>query len=56
MSHSLLGLFLKYFGRFYPSLSAISTYFKKYRATALGIAVSGSGVGESGNAETSLSV
>lgn len=30
---------------FYPSLSAISTHFKKYRATALGLAVSGSGVG-----------
>ncbi|EKM49893.1 uncharacterized protein PHACADRAFT_265647 [Phanerochaete carnosa HHB-10118-sp] len=30
---------------FYPSLSAVSTHFKKYRATALGIALSGSGVG-----------
>ncbi|KAH9849494.1 MFS general substrate transporter [Lenzites betulinus] len=30
---------------FYPSLAAISTHFKKYRSTALGIAVSGSGVG-----------
>lgn len=30
---------------FYPSLSAISTYFKKYRATATGIALAGSGVG-----------
>ncbi|KAK7689981.1 hypothetical protein QCA50_006621 [Cerrena zonata] len=30
---------------FYPSLAAISTHFSKYRATALGIAVAGSGVG-----------
>ncbi|GJF00222.1 MFS general substrate transporter [Phanerochaete sordida] len=30
---------------FYPSLSAVSTHFKRYRATALGIAISGSGVG-----------
>ncbi|EIW52352.1 MFS general substrate transporter [Trametes versicolor FP-101664 SS1] len=30
---------------FYPSLAAISTHFKKYRSTALGIAVAGSGVG-----------
>ncbi|KAI0698102.1 MFS general substrate transporter [Cytidiella melzeri] len=30
---------------FYPSLSAISTHFYKYRATALGIALAGSGVG-----------
>ncbi|KAI0345501.1 MFS general substrate transporter [Trametopsis cervina] len=30
---------------FYPSLSAISTHFRKYRATALGIALAGSGVG-----------
>ncbi|KAI8986299.1 MFS general substrate transporter [Trametes punicea] len=30
---------------FYPSLSAISTHFNKYRGTALGIAFSGSGVG-----------
>ncbi|THG97867.1 hypothetical protein EW026_g4221 [Hermanssonia centrifuga] len=30
---------------FYPSLSSISTHFKKYRATALGIALAGSGVG-----------
>jgi hypothetical protein len=32
--------------RFYPSLSAISTHFCKYRSTALGIALAGSGVGE----------
>lgn len=31
--------------RFYPSLSAISTHFRKYRGTALGIAFAGSGVG-----------
>ncbi|KAI0350173.1 MFS general substrate transporter [Trametes cingulata] len=31
--------------RFYPSLAAISTHFKKYRSTALGIAIAGSGVG-----------
>ncbi|OCH92818.1 MFS general substrate transporter [Obba rivulosa] len=30
---------------FYPSLSAISTHFFKFRATALGVAVAGSGVG-----------
>ncbi|KAI0738828.1 MFS general substrate transporter [Daedaleopsis nitida] len=30
---------------FYPSLAAISTYFQKYRSTALGIAIAGSGVG-----------
>ncbi|CAL1713796.1 unnamed protein product [Somion occarium] len=30
---------------FYPSLAAISTHFRKYRATALGIAMAGSGVG-----------
>ncbi|KAI0738847.1 major facilitator superfamily domain-containing protein [Daedaleopsis nitida] len=30
---------------FYPSLSAISTYFSKYRGTALGIAFAGSGAG-----------
>ncbi|TCD65866.1 hypothetical protein EIP91_002128 [Steccherinum ochraceum] len=30
---------------FYPSLAAISTYFLRYRATALGIALAGSGVG-----------
>jgi len=30
---------------FYPSLSAISTHFHKYRATALGIAMAGSGIG-----------
>ena len=32
--------------RFYPSLSAISTHFNKYRSTALGIAIAGSGVGQ----------
>ncbi|KAI0671264.1 MFS general substrate transporter [Trametes maxima] len=30
---------------FYPSLSAISTHFNKYRGTALGIAMAGSGIG-----------
>ena len=30
---------------FYPSLSAISTYFQRYRSTALGVALAGSGVG-----------
>ncbi|KAF5314901.1 hypothetical protein D9619_007514 [Psilocybe cf. subviscida] len=30
---------------FYPSLSSISTHFSKYRATALGIAAAGSGLG-----------
>ncbi|KAH9919152.1 MFS general substrate transporter [Epithele typhae] len=30
---------------FYPSLAAIPTYFQKYRSTALGIALAGSGVG-----------
>ncbi|KAH8082425.1 MFS general substrate transporter [Cristinia sonorae] len=30
---------------FYPSLAAVSTYFLRYRATALGIAFAGSGVG-----------
>ncbi|PIL34880.1 MFS general substrate transporter [Ganoderma sinense ZZ0214-1] len=30
---------------FYPSLAAISTHFDKYRSTALGIAIAGSGVG-----------
>ena len=30
---------------FYPSLSAISTYFQRYRSTALGVALTGSGVG-----------
>ncbi|KAI0350162.1 MFS general substrate transporter [Trametes cingulata] len=30
---------------FYPSLSAISTHFDKYRGTAVGIAIAGSGVG-----------
>ena len=32
--------------RFYPSLAAVSTHFLRYRATALGIALAGSGVGE----------
>jgi len=32
--------------RFYPSLASISTHFLKYRATAIGIAVAGSGLGE----------
>ena len=31
--------------RFYPTLSSISTHFSKYRATALGIAIAGSGLG-----------
>lgn len=30
---------------FYPSLASISTHFLKYRATAIGIAVAGSGLG-----------
>ncbi|RDB15271.1 Riboflavin transporter MCH5 [Hypsizygus marmoreus] len=30
---------------FYPSLSSVSTYFSKYRATALGVAAAGSSVG-----------
>ncbi|RDX44144.1 MFS general substrate transporter [Lentinus brumalis] len=30
---------------FYPSLSAISTHFSRYRGTALGVAFTGSGVG-----------
>ncbi|KAF9448785.1 MFS general substrate transporter, partial [Macrolepiota fuliginosa MF-IS2] len=30
---------------FYPALASITTYFSKYRATALGIAAAGSGVG-----------
>ncbi|KAI8986291.1 MFS general substrate transporter [Trametes punicea] len=30
---------------FYPSLAAISTHFKRYRSTALGIAFAGSGLG-----------
>ncbi|KAI0076206.1 MFS general substrate transporter [Panus rudis PR-1116 ss-1] len=30
---------------FYPALASVSTHFKKYRATALGLALSGSGVG-----------
>ncbi|RDX44156.1 MFS general substrate transporter [Lentinus brumalis] len=30
---------------FYPSLAAISTHFRQYRGTALGIAIAGSGVG-----------
>ncbi|GBE85455.1 Aspyridones efflux protein [Sparassis crispa] len=30
---------------FYPSLSAVSTHFTKHRATAIGIATTGSGVG-----------
>ncbi|KAH9919157.1 MFS general substrate transporter [Epithele typhae] len=30
---------------FYPGLAAISTYFQKYRSTALGVALAGSGVG-----------
>ena len=33
--------------RFYPSLSAVSTHFHKFRSTALGIAIAGSGVGMS---------
>lgn len=32
--------------RFYPPLASISTHFNKYRATALGIAMAGSGLGE----------
>jgi hypothetical protein len=31
--------------RFYPSLAACSTHFVKYRATALGMAAAGSGIG-----------
>lgn len=34
--------------RFYPPLASISTHFSKYRATALGIAMVGSGIGRSG--------
>ncbi|EPQ54896.1 monocarboxylate permease [Gloeophyllum trabeum ATCC 11539] len=30
---------------FYPSLASVSTHFKRYRATAIGIAVAGSSVG-----------
>ncbi|KAF9465811.1 MFS general substrate transporter [Collybia nuda] len=30
---------------FYPSLASISTYFSKYRATALGVAAAGSSIG-----------
>ncbi|PCH40453.1 MFS general substrate transporter [Wolfiporia cocos MD-104 SS10] len=30
---------------FYPSLAAVSSHFRKYRATALGIAMAGSGLG-----------
>ncbi|KAI0927652.1 hypothetical protein AcV5_008131 [Taiwanofungus camphoratus] len=30
---------------FYPSLAAVSTHFKRHRASAIGIAVAGSGVG-----------
>ncbi|KJA16292.1 hypothetical protein HYPSUDRAFT_147959 [Hypholoma sublateritium FD-334 SS-4] len=30
---------------FYPSLASISTHFSKYRATAIGIAIAGSGLG-----------
>ncbi|EJF59097.1 MFS general substrate transporter [Dichomitus squalens LYAD-421 SS1] len=30
---------------FYPPLASISTHFRKYRATALGIAMAGSGIG-----------
>ncbi|TFK88993.1 MFS general substrate transporter [Polyporus arcularius HHB13444] len=30
---------------FYPSFASISTHFKKYRATAMGIAIAGSGLG-----------
>ncbi|KAI8986298.1 major facilitator superfamily domain-containing protein [Trametes punicea] len=30
---------------FYPSFASISTHFRKYRATAVGIAIAGSGVG-----------
>lgn len=33
--------------RFYPSLAAISTHFQRYRATAVGVAMSGSGLGGS---------
>ncbi len=32
--------------RFYPSFASISTHFVKLRATAMGIAIAGSGVGE----------
>lgn len=32
--------------RFYPSFASISTHFLKLRATAVGIAIAGSGVGE----------
>lgn len=41
-----LGLANTRVDRFYPCLSAISTYFLKYRSTALGIALAGSGVGK----------
>ena len=32
--------------RFYPALSSVSTHFSKYRATALGVAIAGTSVGE----------
>ncbi|KAI9068738.1 MFS general substrate transporter [Trametes sanguinea] len=36
---------LSYGMLFYPSFASISTHFRKYRATAVGIAIAGSGVG-----------
>ncbi|OSC98189.1 MFS general substrate transporter [Trametes coccinea BRFM310] len=36
---------LSYGMLFYPSFASISTHFRKYRATAVGVAIAGSGVG-----------
>lgn len=43
-----------YLSRFYPSLAAISTHFDKYKSTALGIAIAGSGVGMSRSLSSSV--
>lgn len=34
--------------RFYPPIAAVSSHFTKYKATAVGIALSGSSLGEHG--------
>ena len=34
------------YGRFYPSIASVSTHYSKYKATAIGIALAGTSIGE----------
>ena len=44
-SFSILAWLKRTAHRFYPSLASVSTYFTKYKATAIGLAAAGSSVG-----------